>query len=199
MALVYDNSGIQLHHGDCMDVLWTLGQVDATFVDPPFNWGMWYGDYPDNLTPTAYLRWLSDVFAACAARMGTDASLVWLWEPRWMDNVADVTPRNYATRTTGNWGRTVWAKRGSPTIERDPPVDALSTVTLPDGLHPDVTPLDATSDILSWIADPGDTVLDPMCGTGTTLVAAKLAGMNAIGIELDEGFCDIAIRRLNAT
>lgn len=42
----------------------------------------------------------------------------------------------------------------------------------------------------------GDTVLDPFCGTGTTMLAAMKANRNSIGVEIDPVYCDMAMRRL---
>jgi site-specific DNA-methyltransferase (adenine-specific) len=66
----------------------------------------------------------------------------------------------------------------------------------PNG-HPCPKPLSVVAAVLPWVARPGDTVLDPFAGSGTTLLAAKRHGMRSIGIEIDERYCDQAARRVS--
>ena len=64
--------------------------------------------------------------------------------------------------------------------------------------HPAPFPLQlATDHILSW-SNPGDTVLDPFLGSGTTGVAAVQTGRRFIGIEMDAGYFTIAKERIEA-
>lgn len=66
----------------------------------------------------------------------------------------------------------------------------------PDAQNPTAKPLPL---LLKWIAqftDPGEMILDPYMGSGTTLVAAKTMGRRAIGIEINEAQCKIAVERL---
>ena len=62
--------------------------------------------------------------------------------------------------------------------------------------HPAIFPDQLAKDhILSW-SNEGDTVLDPFMGSGTTLRAAKDLCRKAIGIEIEEKYCEIAVKRL---
>ena len=62
--------------------------------------------------------------------------------------------------------------------------------------HPCPYPLDLPKRCITATTDPGDLVLDPFMGSGTTLRAAKDLGRKAIGIEVDERYCEIAAKRL---
>jgi DNA modification methylase len=63
-------------------------------------------------------------------------------------------------------------------------------------LHTTQKPLDLMRELVSLFTDPGDLILDPFMGSGTTLRAAKDLGRRAIGIEINEAYCEIAVKRL---
>jgi len=63
--------------------------------------------------------------------------------------------------------------------------------------HPTVKPLELPAWFIGLHTLPGDVVLDPFMGSGTTLVAAKSLGRRSIGIEIDERYCEMAAKRLS--
>lgn len=62
--------------------------------------------------------------------------------------------------------------------------------------HETAKPLPLMARIVEAVSDPGDLILDPFAGSGTTLRAAKDAGRRAIGVEREERFCEVAAKRL---
>lgn len=62
--------------------------------------------------------------------------------------------------------------------------------------HLTTKPLSWMHAVVGLVSEPGEMVLDPFAGSGTTLRAAKDLGRRAIGIEQDEGYCEVAANRL---
>ena len=74
-------------------------------------------------------------------------------------------------------------------------IDVARSKVLGDGkCHPTQKAEAVMSFCLSWAG--GETVIDPFMGSGTTLRAAKDLGREAIGIEIEEKYCEIAVERL---
>jgi len=64
-------------------------------------------------------------------------------------------------------------------------------------IHPAPFPLDLAYRLIRMFSFWGDTVLDPFCGTGTTLIASLRAGRNSVGIEIDPRYCEIAFNKFD--
>lgn len=65
--------------------------------------------------------------------------------------------------------------------------------------HPTQKPLELSERLILGMSDEGNLILDPFMGSGTTLRAAKNLGRKAIGIEIEERYCEIAARRMQQT
>ena len=90
----------------------------------------------------------------------------------------------------GKYGRNrsnVWSYAGATGGSRD--VQDNFTV------HPTVKPIRMVMDALLDVSAPGDIVLDPFLGSGTTLLAAERTGRRCIGVEIEPRYVDLAIRR----
>lgn len=66
-----------------------------------------------------------------------------------------------------------------------------------DGKHPNQKPLNLMGELISILSTEGQTILDPFMGSGSTGVACKSLNRNFIGIELDETYFNVAVKRIN--
>jgi len=204
----YDHAGITIYHADCREVLPSLPPVDLVLTDPPYNCGKDYGEYKDNLQDAEYFE-----FMKCITGLTTDICRCQGWvAPRYkMKMFLDILPSAHI----------VVVRRGAAGPFRGGFSDQFETVLcvgkpfgapsdLWDGIrlkaegyffteedygHPGYTPIKIFERLINIYQ--AKTICDPFCGTGTSLVAAKQLGRRAIGIEIEEKYCEIAARRLS--
>jgi DNA modification methylase len=88
---------------------------------------------------------------------------------------------------TGRYRTNVWTYPGVNTL-RPGRMDELA-------MHPTVKPVALVADAIKDVSERNDIVLDPFCGSGTTLIAAEKTGRRARVIELDPAYCDVIVRR----
>ena len=62
--------------------------------------------------------------------------------------------------------------------------------------HPAIFPYKLASDLIRSYSNPGDLVVDPMCGSGTTLQAARLLRRRSVGIDVNPDYCELAEARV---
>lgn len=82
-----------------------------------------------------------------------------------------------------------WAGRPDNTIDCD-------FMPGEHGLHPTQKPVRLMQALIELTTHPGQLVLDPFCGSGSTLLAAQMSGRHYVGMEADAGYCEIARNRL---
>jgi len=77
------------------------------------------------------------------------------------------------------WFRQIWTLTGASTRE-----------------HPAPFPLELATRLVRMFSFHGDTVLDPFCGSGSTMLAAMKSERNSLGVEIDPDYCRMAARRI---
>lgn len=106
--------------------------------------------------------------------------------------------RGYPGRFAAQSEFLVWGTNGPRGDQFDYALRGVYRVPVPindERVHMTQKPVDLIRDLLK-IAPAGGTVLDPFMGSGTTLRAAKDLGLKAIGIEMEERYCELAANRM---
>lgn len=206
----YSDDSVTIYNADCRQVLPFLGTFDLLLTDPPYGidesskkqasrqgHGLAsqrdYGEYEWDKEPTP--RWFLDAAQESAKTSilwggnyyGLPSSSCWLvWDK---DNgttdfadceLAWTNMRRAVRKFKWKWQGMLQENMGDKKENR---------------VHPTQKPLALMRWCLSLVPD-ASTVLDPFAGSGTTLVAATMEGRKAVGIEINERYCEAAANRL---
>ena len=212
----YESDGITIYNGDCRDVIPHLGQVDHVITDPPYSEVTHEGartsidkKLVDFASVTA--EELRDIFSSIAQTRWVVAFMDWRHVAAFEAN----PPKGLAFIRFGIWHK----PNGAPQFTGDRPGTGWEAIAIMhrdgqklrwnggghhavysynkvNGQHPTAKPERLVGQLVEQFTEPGEMVLDPFMGSGTTLVAAKMLGRRAIGIEREERYCAVAKARL---
>lgn len=208
MTPYYEENGITIYNADCRDVLPRLVQrFDLVFFDPPYNCGKDYGASKDDLSESEYEIWVATLCEAvlrCAADFAVIVPNVrpgiWMhslrpgWPVAMKIRAGNAIRRNWENKLCLLW-TSIQPEQRQPNVWEDLRFKGEGYYFREETFdHPGYTPECVTRRVLALRRF--GSVLDPCVGTGTTLVAAKASGIAAVGIEMDERWCEIAANRL---
>ena len=186
-----------LYLGDCLSVMPTLGTVDAVVTDPPYGlgdrmrggqWGITHKDSAmrewDKSRPQSAVDVLVGLGGPCVLWGGNYFALPpsrgWLcwFKPDAPPSMASI--------------ELAWTNQDRNARQISHSISATNAERVG---HPTQKPVAVMLWTLRQFPD-ADTILDPFMGSGTTGVACVKLGRKFTGIELDEGYFDIACRRI---
>jgi site-specific DNA-methyltransferase (adenine-specific) len=200
-------------HGDCTDVMkhFPTERIQLVVTDPPY--AVRYRDRSGRtLANDTHTRWLEPAFREVFRVLSPDSFCVSFYG--W--HLADLFLGTWKRCGFTPIGNIVWAKRydsgrrflryrhesafvlakGNPPIPSEPLPDVLPWRYTGNKLHPTQKSIEAIKPLIASFSKPGDLVLDPFMGSGTTLVAAHELGRRFLGIELDATYFQNACNRL---
>lgn len=188
----YQSGGITIYCGDCRDILPNLPVADLVIADPPY--GMGKANWDVFIDPAEWLpiaRNSSTVAVFCGVKAVYDYPKT-DWVMAWTR--IGSTQRNGKFRGFNNWEPILIY--GGDRI----PNDVISIANVQEKIaksHPTSKPVKLFRELILRLG--GDCIVDPFMGSGASLRAAMDLGRTAIGIERNEEYCEIAVKRLQQT
>lgn len=218
MTPYYQENGITIFNGDCREIVTEL-PGGLTITDPPYNVGYHYADYGDNLSsadygeliqkscqlPCVIIHYPEDI---CEISLifgkRPDEMVAWVYNSntarQWrsiawwgLDPDFTLVGQSYKNQTDRRV-RALMQQGREARLYDWWEVDQVKNIGREKTAHPCQIPLLVIERIIK-ISQP-KLIIDPFLGSGTTLLAAKRLGIAAIGIEISEEYCKIAVERL---
>ena len=201
----FERDGITIYHGDCREISPHL-VFDTVVTDPVWPNAIvpLFGSDDPHAMLLQFWQSLATLPKRAAIQLGCDS------DPRFLTAVPSALPFfrvawlelvrvGYKGRLmmTGDVGYLF----GTPPKSREGARVIPGRFIDPDSSgkqseHPCPRKIGHVKWLVKWWSDLGDVVLDPFCGSGTTLDACRDLGRKAIGIEYEERYCEMAAKRL---
>lgn len=205
MTPYYEDRAVRLYLGNCLEVTeWV--RADVLLTDPPY--GIDYrsgqkstlprsiaGDADTSVRDAALQLWLSGpalVFGSWRRPRPSAAHTRLIWDTGGALGMGDLrVPWKPSDQEIYVIGQGFTGPRTNNVL-RYPPVQSMAK----NGrLHPHEKPVELLRELIRKC--PPGVIADPFAGSGSTLVAARLEGRRAIGVELDEAYCELIAARLS--
>ena len=201
MTPYYADDLVTIYHGDCREILPFVPGADLLLTDPPYGIGLWSSTGGNSIRSSEAktangwdVRPPDDLLRLAVA----SARLAVIWGGNYLAGALGAfrSPLVWDKRIRGMHfadGELAWTNFdfGTLRIFELRPQDSEREG---DRSHPTQKPVE----LMRWciaLSKTTGTVLDPFMGSGSTLVAAKSLGRRAIGIEIEERYCEIAANR----
>ena len=202
MEPYYQDESVTIYNADCRDVLPTLDKVDLVLTDPPYGIGR-DGKQPSTSSHRGhkgyeFMGWDTDrPSRETFERILSAASDSVIWGGNYF---ADFLPpqRGWLVWDKGQRidqadGELAWSTQQTPlriyTLNR-------AAIGNDGAVHPTQKPRSLMRWCIGFFPD-AQTILDPFMGSGTTLRSAKDLNRKAIGIEIEERYCELAANRMS--
>lgn len=216
----YEHAGIQIFHGDCREILRDIQSARIVVTDPPYVFGIAStaqeskaGGWGDLMNAAC---WYAIILRECHRITANEQGAAWIFNSwRSFPVLARAAyEAQWPIESLLVWDKDWIGPGGQRGLRPSYELAALfchDKFFLPDRGLPDIWcyqwssvkpnkhPAEKPEALCArMIVESGfGRVLDPFCGSGSTLVAARRVGCAAIGIEIEERYCEIAARRMS--
>lgn len=213
----YQDSAVTIYLGDCRDIMPTLPTPDLVLTDPPYGVRertergkagrgrskyalMEARDFPpvhgddaayDPTPLLAFKRVIAFGANHYADKLPPSPSWI-IWDK--LDGLE--SKRQFGFNDNGD-AELAWSNLGGPVRIVPHRWMGLIRASEPERhWHPTQKPIALMAVLIQHYTEAGQLVLDPYMGAGSTLIAAKASGRKAIGVEIEERYCEVAVKRL---
>jgi DNA modification methylase len=207
----YQDGSVTIYHGDCQAFIHTV--ADCFITDPPYGVGLAARTTKRAVRPGAYSQfddtpeYVSAVVVplitgmlghAMRGSVTPGVRCMWLY-PKPTDMGVIWSPAGAGMSSWGfNCSHPIFYYGADPFLVDGqgsrPNGMQWKNATVENG-HPCPKPLSVMQWLVGRVSRPGELIYDPFAGSGTTLAAAKNMGRKAIGIEIEERYCELAAQR----